>query len=151
MQQRSRSRTPLHLWILGALAILWNGFGAYDYFMTRTRNAEYLRSMMPGSDPNAIFAWIDAFPIWAQLGWGLGPWCGLAGSILLLLRSRFAVHAFALSLLGMALSFGYQFLGAEPMPGVEGAAATVMPLVIVIVGLGLLWYSLAMHKKGVLR
>jgi hypothetical protein len=64
--------------------------------------------------------------------------------------SRFAVHAFGLSLIGMVLSFGYQFFGAEPMPGApEGAA--VMPIVIVVLGLLLLWYATAMRKKGVLR
>jgi hypothetical protein len=81
----------------------------------------------------------------------LGPWCGLAGAILLLVRSRFAVHAFALSLVGMVLSFGYQFFAAEPMPGVTGAGAAVMPILIVIVGLLLLWYAIAMRKKGVLH
>src|SRR5688572_27904559 len=114
MQRTIGGRPPIHLWITGLGATLWNGFGAYDYVMTRTHNAEYIRTAMPGSDPSAIFAWVEAFPIWAQFGWGLGPWCGLAGSILLLLRSRFAVHAFALSLLGMLLSFGYQFLVAPP-------------------------------------
>jgi hypothetical protein len=141
----------MHLWIVGALATLWNAFGCYDYLMTRTENADYIRSMMPGADPAAVFAWAEAFPIWAQAGWGLGPWCGLAGAILLLVRSRFAVHAFALSLVGMVLSFGYQFFAAEPMPGVTGAGAAVMPILIVLVGLLLLWYAIAMRKKGVLR
>jgi hypothetical protein len=151
MQQTLRAHTPVHLWVVGILATLWNAFGCYDYLMTRTENADYIRSMMPHADPAAVFAWAEAFPIWAQLGWGLGPWCGLAGSILLLLRSRFAVHAFALSLIGMVLSFGYQFFGAEPMPGVAGTEAKVMPVVIVIVGLLLLWYAASMRKKGVLR
>ena len=145
------ARTPIHLWIVGALAILWNGYGCYDYLMTRLENADYIRSMMPGADPAGVFAWAEAFPIWAQRGWGLGPWCGLAGSILLLVRSRFAVHAFALSLIGMVLSFGWQFTGAPPMPGVESSAASLMPVVIFLVGLLLLWYALAMRKRGVLR
>ena len=42
-----RERAPAHLWIVGILALLWNGFGAYDYFMTRTRGAAYIESMMP--------------------------------------------------------------------------------------------------------
>ena len=151
MQHSRATRAPVHLWIVGALATLWNAFGCYDYLMTRMRNVEYLETMMPGVDPQAIFAWVDGFPIWAQAGWGLGPWAGLAGSILLLLRSRFAVHAFALSLLGMVLSFGYQFLGAPPMPGAPEGAAAYMPIVIVIIGVALLWYASTMKKRGVLR
>ena len=81
-------RTPAHLWIVGALALLWNGYGAIDYLMTRMRNTDYYAAMMPGVDPDAVFAWIDSFPLWAQFGWGVGVWMGLAGALLLLMRHR---------------------------------------------------------------
>lgn len=119
--------------------------------MTRMRNTDYLAGMMPGTDPNAILAWIDAFPIWAQLGWGLGVWGGLIGAILLLMRSRWAVWAFAASLLGAVLGHGYQLLMAPPPPGVDGVMARVMPAVIVVVAGFLFWYSRGQEKKGVLR
>ena len=66
-----------------------------------------------------MLAWIDAFPIWAQFGWGLGVWGGLAGSVLLLLRSRWAVWAFGLSLLGAVLGLGYQIVAAPPLAGAD--------------------------------
>jgi hypothetical protein len=148
--ERAMERTPAHLWVVGALAILWNGFGGYDYWMTRSRNLEYLSQM--GGDPSELLAWVDSFPIWAQFGWGLGVWMGVLGSILLVARSRYAVHAFALSLIGMVLSFGYQYVGAAPMPGgADQGAMAYMPLVIVVIGLALFAYARAMDKKGVLR
>lgn len=143
-------RAPMHLWIVGGLATLWNAFGGYDYWMTRTRNTDYLAGMMPGTDPNAMLAWVDAFPIWAQIGWGLGVWMGLLGSLLLLARSRWAAHAFALSLLGMVLSFGYQFTSTPP-PGASGGMAMLMPLIIVAIGIALFAYARAMARKGILR
>lgn len=153
MQDVVQSRTPVHLWVVGVLALLWNAFGAYDYMMTRMRNTDYFAGMMPGVDPNAVLAWIDAFPIYAQVGWGLGVWGGVLGSVLLLMRSRYAVWAFAVSIVGMALSLGYQILRAPPMPGADalGAMADVMPLVIIFVGLVLLAYAYSQAKKGVLR
>lgn len=150
MDQAVAGRTPLHLWIVGTLATLWNAFGAYDYLMTRLRNMDYLSSMA-GVDANAVLAWIDSFPIWAQFGWGLGVWAGVAGSLLLLLRSRFAVHAFAASLVGMALSFGYQFLGSTPPEGLDGGAMMIVPAFIVIVGVALLYYASRQRERGVLR
>lgn len=153
MQDAVQSRTPAHLWVVGVLSLLWNAFGAYDYTMTRMRNTDYLAGMMPGVDPGAVLAWIDAFPIYARFGWGLGVWGGLLGSALLLMRSRHAVWAFALSLVGMALSLGYQILRAPPMPGADalGAMADIMPLVIIAVGVLLLAYAYGQAKKGVLR
>src|SRR5688500_9135122 len=97
------NHTPMHLWVVGGLSLLWSAFGCYDYLMTRNRDTEYLASMMPQVDPNAMLAWVDGFPVWAQFGWGLGVWGGLAASILLLMRSRWAVWAFALSLIGAIL------------------------------------------------
>jgi len=151
MDHADRGRVPVHLWIVGALALLWNAFGCYDYLMTRTRNTDYLREMMPTVDPNAMLAWIDSFPIWAQFGWGLGVWGGLVGAILLLMRSRWAVLAMGLSLLGAVLGLGYQALAAPPLEGVHGSASDMMPYVIIAVALALFVYARAMRSKGVLR
>ena len=151
MATHSEGRTPVHLWIVGVLALLWNAFGCYDYLMTRMRDTDYLAGMMPGTDPNAILAWIDGFPMWAQFGWGLGVWGGLIGAILLLMRNRWAVWALGLSLVGAVLGLGYQLFMAPPPPGVGDAMAKVMPVVIIVIAAFLFWYSWSMEKKGVLR
>jgi hypothetical protein len=152
MQQAVSARTPAHLWIVGILALLWNCFGAYDYTMTRTRGAEYIATTMPGVDANAAMASINAMPLYAQIGWGMGVWLALLGSILLLMRSRWAVWSFGLSLLGAVLSLGYQLLLAPPMPGAtQSLFMKAMPIVILIIAVALFLYARAQEKKGVLR
>src|SRR3990170_8580314 len=128
MNEGQNGKTPIHLWIVGVLALVWNGFGCFDYLMTRMRNLDYFRSMAPDSDPEAMLAWVDAFPIYAQFGWGLGVWMGLIGSVLLLMRHRWAVPVLGLSLLGAILGLGYQIVAAPPLAGTEGdPMMTVMP------------------------
>jgi hypothetical protein len=151
MATTAQVRTPVHLWVIGILALLWNCFGAYDYVMSHMRDTHYIASSMPGVDPNAALAWMDAFPIYAKAGWALGVWGGLLGAILLLIRSRYAVWAFALSMLGIVLSIGWQIAMGPKLAGAEGAMYTVMPYVIIVIGIALLAYSNAMQKKGVLR
>ena len=146
----TRAGAPVHLWIVGALGLLWNGFGCYDYLMTRMRNTDYLKEMMPTADPEAVLAWVDSFPIWAQFGWGLGVWAGLAGSVLLLLRHRWAVVTLGLSAVGAILGLGYQIVAAPPLPGAEGAMFEVMPFVIILIAVALFLYARAMRQKGVL-
>jgi hypothetical protein len=91
-------------------------------------------------------------PMYAQFGWGLGVWFALLGSILLLVRSRWAVWSFGVSLVGALLSLGYQLLLAPPMPGAtESPAMKIMPLFIIAVAIGLFLYARAMEKRGVLR
>lgn len=152
MQQAVSARTPAHLWIVGILSLLWNCFGAYDYLMTKTQGTKYIATTMPGVDANAALAWINGMPMYAQVGWGLGVWLALLGSILLLVRSRLAVWSFGISLVGAILSLGYQMVLAPPMPGAAASPMMkVMPVVIIVIAVALLLYARAMEKKGVLR
>jgi len=151
MQQAVSARTPAHVWIVGILSLLWGCFGAYDYTMTRMRNTDYIKSAMPGVDPNAALAWVDAFPLYAQIGWGLGVWGGLLGGILLLLRSRWAMWALCVSMIGAFLGLGYQILVAPPLAGASGFMVAGMPYVIIAIAAAFFIYARAMVKKGVLR
>jgi hypothetical protein len=151
MATTAQARTPVHLWIVGAVALLYSCFGAYDYVMSHMRDLTYISNAMPGVDANAALAWIDAFPVYAKIGWALGVWGGLLGAILLLMRSRYALWAFVASLVGIVLSIGYQLALAPPLHGAEGAAYKVMPWVIIVIGVALLAYSQAMAKRNVLR
>lgn len=145
------ARPPMHLWIVGLLALLMNGFGSYDYLMTRMRNTDYLASMMPSVDPEAALAWVEAFPVWAQFGWGLGVWAGLAGAVLLLVRHRWAFWALGLSFVGALLGLGYQIVAAPPLPGADDPMFEVMPYLIILFTAALLLYARAMLRRGVLR
>jgi len=139
-------RTPLHLWIVGALATLWNAFGAFDYLMTQTRNEPYLANF---TDPQRVY--FESFPLWMEATWALSVWGGLAGSLLLLARSRHAVTAFAISLAGLAVSTLYQYVLSAPPPEMNSGAMMAMNLVIWAVAIGLLVYTLWMRRRGVLR
>jgi len=151
MATSAQGRTPVHLWIVGLVSFVWSCFGAYDYLMTRMRNTDYIASAMPGVDPNAALAWVNSMPLYAQIGWGLGVWLALLGSVLLLLRSRWAVWSYGVSFVGALLSLGYQIMLAPPLPGANGAMYTAMPIVIIFFAGFLLWYAWNAEKKGVLR
>jgi len=146
MATTARRTTPAHLWIVGFLALLWNAFGCYDYLMTQTANATYL-----GKIPPDQLAYMNTLPSWLTAFWALGVWGGLVGSVAMLMRSRYSVWAFALSLIGAVVGMGYQmFVQKMPASMTQGAMA-IMPWVIIVVAAFLLWYSRNEEKKGVLR
>ena len=139
-------RVPAHLWIIGILSLLWNAMGCFDYVMTETGNQAYLSQFPP-----EMMTYMESLPAWTTATWALGVWGGLIGAILLLMRNRYAVWAFILSLVGMALSFGYMFIG-PPMPGSEEAGMMkYMPLLIVVLGLAQFAYARAVERKGLLH
>jgi len=151
MQQAVGARAPVHLWVVGFLALLWNCFGCYDYLMTRMRNIDYIKSSMPGVDANAALAWVDSMPMYAQIGWGVGVWLGLLGSVLLVLRSRWAGLALGLSMVGAIVSLGYQIALAPPLAGADSAMMKFMPYIIILITIALFLYARAQAAKGVLR
>ena len=139
--------TPMHLWVVGILSLLWNAFGAYDYTMSHIGGLEYFETM--GLDAEA-YAWFEAMPVWATAAWAIGVWGSVIGSILLLARSRHAATAFILSIIGAVISFCYQFMSDRP-PSLEGGMATIMPIVIMILIVAQWYYARRQAAAGVLR
>lgn len=142
------TKTPIHLWIVGILSLLWNAGGAMDYVMTRMNDAEYL-----AAQPEARLMMLEQAPLWFGLTWAVGVWFSVIGSLLLLFRSRFASTAFGLSLLGLIGSsiYTYGIADGGSMLATAGTAAIVFSIAIPVI-LILLWlYARAMTTKGVLR
>jgi len=142
----TRSTTPTHLWIVGAVSLLWNAFGAFDYLMTQTANEAYMSNFTPEQR-----AYFDSFPAWMVAFWALGVWGALAGSALLLLRSRYAVEAFGVSLFGLAMSTLYQFGWSEMPASLSTPGMLVFSAVIWAIAIGLYLYARTMRQRGVLR
>ena len=142
------ARTPAHLWIVGALGLLWNAFGAVDYVMTRTQRAAWIDRMMPGVDGQHYMAYIDGFPIWVSLAWGLGVWGGLLGVVLLLMRKAIAVPVLLVSFLGALLGIGWQMVNPVDIAEMNEGAGAVMPYVVIVIALGLWLYARAQASAG---
>ncbi|MFT6076307.1 MAG: hypothetical protein ACJAZ1_003239 [Yoonia sp.] len=142
------TKTPIHLWIVGILSLIWNAGGAIDYVMTRTNAAEYM-----ASQPAARLIMLEQAPLWFGLTWALGVWFSVIGALLLLARSRFAGAAFALSLIGLAGSsiYTYGIADGGSMMAAAGTVAIVFSFAIPVL-LVLQWlYARAMTRRGVLR
>jgi hypothetical protein len=150
---QATTRTPWHLWAVGIVTLLWNGFGGYDYTMSQLRDREYLGQMMEpmGVSVDEAIALLDSFPVWAEVFWALGVWGSIAGSLLLLLRSRHAVTAFAISIVGALVSFAYQFTIDLPPAMANSAMSRIMPVVIIGAVVLQLWYARRQVAAGVLR
>ena len=142
------AKAPWHLWLVGVVALLWNGFGGYDFIMTTTQGEKYFRAS--GFDQGMI-DYYNAMPTWMYGPWVLGVWGAVLGSILLLARSRWAVLAFGLSVIGAVFGLIYgKFINPPPAPPAGLEAMAVMPWIITAIAVFLLWYAWTMRKKGVL-
>lgn len=147
MTDTMKAATPWHLWAVGVISLLWNAFGGYDFVMSVTQGETYWRA---SGMTDAMVAYYNAMPTWMYVPWVLGVWGAVAGSILLLMRNKLAVPAFALSLIGAVGSLAYGL--ANPMPPLPEAMAMMsyMPWVIAAIAAVLAAYAWSVSKKGVL-
>lgn len=143
-------KAPWHLWAVGGLSLAWNMIGAADYTLSQLGNRTWLGAAAEnmGVTADDMIAYIDSFPAWMHAFWALGVWGAIAGSILLLARSRHAVWAFAVSLLGLAVTQFYRALTPQPEWVGDGLAFNLM---LWSIASFLLIYAVSMRNKGVLR
>jgi hypothetical protein len=137
----------MHLWIVGLVSLLWTGFGAFDYVMTQMNNDWYLTQMQLS---DADRAYLTGQAVWAVGAWAVGVWGALLGSLLLLMRSRYAVWAFGASLVGLLLSTLYQYVIAPGPADLRTPGINMFMVVIWAIAIGLFAYAQRMQKNGVL-
>lgn len=137
-------KVPVHLWIVGVLAVLWNLMGAFDYLATQLKLDFYMSQFTEQQ-----LAYFYGIPSWAVAGWAFAVWGALVGSIGLLMRRKWAMWAFVVSLAGMLVSTIYNFAmsnGAEMM----GTGGVIFSVIIWAIAIFLVAYSRAMASRGVL-
>jgi len=136
---------PRHLWVVGALSLLWNAVGAFDYTATQMRLESYMSQFTPEQ-----LAYFYGFPAWAVAAWAIAVWSSLLGSLCLLLRKAWAVPLFGIAIAGMVFTALYNFVLTDGMAMI-GTGGAVFTAVIWVIAFSLFFYARAMAKRGVLR
>ncbi len=137
--------TPIHLWIVGVVAVLWNSMGAMDYVMTQSRNEAYMAKFTPEQ-----LEFFYGFPAWLDGAWAIAVWGGVLGSLLLLLKKRAAVAVFMVSLAGMIITTVHNYFIANGFEVVGDAVALAFSGLIFVAAIALVVYSRRMANEGVL-
>lgn len=136
---------PIHLWIVGILSLLWNAGGAFDYLATKLRLEFYMSNFSPEQ-----LDYFYSLPAMFTVFWALGVWGALLGSVALLLASRWAVTAFAVSLIGLIVTTVWTVFFTNGME-IMGSGGAIFTAVIFVITVLLLMYSRRMNARGVLR
>lgn len=148
MEDSKKILTPWHLWLVGTLAILFNGMGAFDYVMTQNGNEEYLQNTAGFSlEQIEYFA---RFPSWADALWAIGVWGGVLGGILLLLKKSLAVPVLFCSFVGGAAGMSHIYIFSNGLEVVGTLGNITFAVIIVNFGYGFFHYARSMKQKGVL-
>lgn len=138
-------RTSGIFWVVSVVALLWNLLGLLAFVAQVTMSDESI-SALP-EDQQEIYR---NLPSWIYIFFGIAVFGGVLGSILLLARTKLAIPVLALSLLGVVVQYGHMFFMTNT-PSVMGAAAMVLPVLVVIVSIALVPFAMNCKKQGLLR
>jgi hypothetical protein len=141
----STTNPPRSFWIISGVALVWNLMGVMAYLMQAYMTDEAIAAL-----PAAERALYENVPSWAVGAFAIAVFGGALGCILLLLRRRIAMPVLVGSLLGILVQMYHSFFIANSIE-VYGPGKTIMPIMVIVIGAGLVWYVNSASQKGWLR
>lgn len=132
-------------WIVAVIALLWNLMGTFQFLFTTFMAEEFRESF-----DEEHLSLMDNLPSWYAILFGIAVFAGLLGSLLLLLRKKFAVPVFLISLIAVLIQMGYWLFVTDSME-VLGAEAVIMPMIVIIIAIFLYYFSKGAAQRKWLR
>ncbi len=145
MSETASRPIPTWYWFAAGAALIWNLLGALTYIASVTMSPEAVAQLTEAERQLR-----EATPAFVTGAYAVAVFAGTFGAAFLLLRKNWAVHAFAVSLVALLVQFGYMFL-AMNIIAAAGAASTIFPAFIILIGLMLLRFSLSARRNGWLK
>lgn len=142
MSDLINGKPPTSFWIIAGVALVWNLAGIMIYYMQVTALPEDLAQYYN----EAELEFITSIPAWATSAHAIAVTAGALGCLFLLLRKAWALPMFIISLAGIFVQDVHAFLIADGI-GVWGMQATILPVIVFVIGVGLIFYSRSAKDK----
>jgi hypothetical protein len=138
-----KGKPPTWYWIVSGLALVWMLMGVMAWFTDLMTDEAALAQMSEAQRQVYL-----SRPQWLFIVYAVAIFAGLAGAIGLLMRKAWATTAFAISLIAVAVQFGYTFLVMDAVRLLGAGVALPFPIVIFAIGVFLLWFSSNAKRAG---
>jgi len=142
IEQPVPSRVPWHLWVVGILSVLWNAGGAWTYFQAQ--------SGAPMDMDASEIAYFAAQEPWFVIATNVATVSPLLAAIALLIRSRWAVHLYALSFAAIVVTSAWDISQGTALM-LKSPDWLLLNCVTACLAIAQLAYAAAMRGRGVLR
>lgn len=142
MENANANKPPIWFWIVGVVALLWNIMGAKAYLDDAYMSVEELEKMTQAQ--RLLF---ESQPAWVTAAFAIAVWGGVLASVFLLLRKKWAVPVFIISLIGVLGHMCYIFFLSNTLE-VEGSGGIALPIMVIVIAIFLVFFSRMASKKG---
>lgn len=139
-------KVPVWFWILSVFFLLWNIMGVISFFAHTFVSEDYLAAL-----PDNERALYGEFSLWTTIIFAVAVFGGFIGSFGLLLRRKWAKIAFIISLCGIIPQMIHNVFFTKSIEVYGPGQAAAMPIMVVVFGVLLIWFSNSCIKKGWLK
>ncbi len=139
-------KPAIWFWILAIVFLLWNIMGIMSFLMHALITDETI-AQMPANE-QALYG---EYPLWTSIIFAIAVISGLLGSIGLLLRKKCSRIVFIISLGAIIIQMSHNVFFTQTIEVYGIIQAVTMPILVVVVGIFLIWFSSFAIKKKILK
>jgi hypothetical protein len=134
---------PGWFWIVAIAALLWNLVGLSIFALHYSMGPEELAAL-----PEGQRRMLENVPAWAWISYAVAVVAGTVASIALLLRRRYAVALYWISLVGVVLLQVVWTMFLSGAPAILGPGSLVMPVLVLVIAVVLVLFSRHAARRG---
>ena len=138
----SENKPNTLFWVIGIIALIWNGMGVMAYI-----GQAYMTDEMKAALPEAERALYENVPAWVTAAFAIAVFGGTVACILLLMKKKMAKTVFLISLIAIITQMTYNLFMSKASE-VYGPGGMIMPIMVIVIGVFLLLYSKKCIEKG---
>ena len=136
---------PVWFWVISIIGLLWYLMDTSAFFMRLFMTDDAIKAM-PANQQHLY----RNIPLWVNIVFACEVFGGTLGGIGLLLRKKWALPLFIVSILGVLSQTSYIFFLTDAVSTL-GALAVGMPLLAILIGVGMIALAKSAISKGWLR
>jgi ABC-type xylose transport system permease subunit len=136
---------PVWFWVISVIALAWYLMDTSAFFMRVLMTEEAIKTM-PESQQHLY----RDMPLWVNIVFACEVFGGTLGCISLLLKKKWALPLFVISLLGVLAQTSNIWFLTDAISAM-GAPAVMMPLVAIIIGTAMVFLAKSAIPKGWLQ
>ena len=142
MSEESNNNPPRFFYLISGFALVWNLLGVGAYVSQVTMSPDALSAL-----PEAERMLYENVPVWATAAFAIAVNGGALGCLLLILRKAIATPVLIASLAGVVVQMYHSLFIADSIE-VYGPGGAIMPILVVVIGAYLIWFSIDAKNKG---
>ena len=141
-----KNKIPGWFWLVAIFFLLWNLMGVMSFYAHVFISEEALAAL-----PDNERVLYGEYPFWTTVVFAIAVFFGFFGSLGLLLKKKWAKLAFIISLCGIVPQMIHNVFFTKSMEVYGPGQAATMPVLVVVFGILLIWFSKYSIDKGWLK